>query len=64
MRLPHTPLGPEHAAPYQACAGPHLRKIWRAMANTYSQIYIQIVFVVQGRQNLIRPERKEELQKT
>jgi len=33
------------------------------MANTYSQIYIQIVFAVQGRQNLIRPERKEELQK-
>ena len=33
------------------------------MANTYSQIYIQIVVAVQGRQNLIRPERKEELQK-
>ena len=33
------------------------------MANTYSQIYIQIVFAVQGRQNLIRPERKEELHK-
>jgi REP element-mobilizing transposase RayT len=33
------------------------------MANTYTQIYIQIVFAVQGRQNLIRPERKEELQK-
>ena len=34
-----------------------------AMANTYTQIYIQIVFAVQGRQNLICSERKEELQK-
>src|SRR5215472_9029239 len=34
-----------------------------AMANTYTQIYIQVVFAVQGRQNLIGPERKEELQK-
>jgi len=33
------------------------------MANTYTQIYIQVVFVVQGRQNLIGPERKEELHK-
>ena len=33
------------------------------MANTYTQIYIQVVFAVQGRQNLIHPERKEELQK-
>jgi REP element-mobilizing transposase RayT len=33
------------------------------MANTYTQIYIQVVFAVEGRQNLIRPERKEELQK-
>jgi putative transposase len=33
------------------------------MANTYTQIYIQVVFAPQGRQNLIRPERKEELQK-
>ena len=33
------------------------------MANTYTQIYIQVVFAVQARQNLIRPERKEELQK-
>jgi putative transposase len=33
------------------------------MAHTYTQIYIQVVFAVQGRQNLIRPERKEELQK-
>jgi REP element-mobilizing transposase RayT len=32
------------------------------MANTYTQIYIQIVFAVQDRQSLIRPERKEELQ--
>lgn len=33
------------------------------MANTYTQIYVQIVFAVQGRQNLIAPERKEELHK-
>ena len=33
------------------------------MANTYTQIYIQTVFAVEGRQNLIRPEHKEELQK-
>lgn len=31
------------------------------MANTYTQIYIQVVFAVQGRQNLIRKENKEEL---
>ena len=33
------------------------------MANTYSQIYIQIVFAVEARQCLIRPEHKEELHK-
>jgi len=33
------------------------------VANTYTQIYIQIVFAVQGRQNLIRLEHKEELHK-
>ena len=33
------------------------------MANTYTQIYIQIVFAVESRQNLIRRENKEELQK-
>jgi len=33
------------------------------MANTYTQIYVHVVFAVEGRQNLIRPERKEELQK-
>ncbi len=32
------------------------------MANTYTRIYVQIVFAVQGRQNLIRPDHKEELQ--
>lgn len=31
------------------------------MPNTYSQIYIQIVFAVEGRQNLIAPEHREEL---
>ena len=33
------------------------------MANTYTQIYIQIVFAVEGRQNLLKPERNNELQK-
>lgn len=33
------------------------------MANTYIQIYIHIVFTVEGRQNLIRKEYKEELYK-
>ena len=33
------------------------------MPNTYSQIYIQIVFAVKGRQNLIPNQKKEELQK-
>jgi putative transposase len=33
------------------------------MANTYTQIYIHVVFSVQGRQNLVSPERKEELHK-
>jgi len=33
------------------------------MPNTYSQIYIQIVFTAKGRQNLIPKTHKEELQK-
>ncbi len=33
------------------------------MANTYTQIYIHVVFAVQGRRNLIRPDHKEELHK-
>jgi REP element-mobilizing transposase RayT len=33
------------------------------MANTYTQIYIHIVCAVQGRQNLIRREHNDELQK-
>ena len=33
------------------------------MANTYTQIYIQIVFAVEGRQNLIDPVHNDELQK-
>jgi len=40
-----------------------LRESASTMANTYTQIYIQVVFAVQGRQNLIRLERKEDLQK-
>ena len=31
------------------------------MANTYTQIFIHIVFVVKGRQNLIHTKYKEEL---
>ena len=33
------------------------------MANTYSQIYIHVVFAVEGRQSLIGPEHNDELQK-
>jgi putative transposase len=33
------------------------------MANTYTQIYIQVVFAVEGRQSLIAPEHNNELQK-
>jgi putative transposase len=33
------------------------------MAGTYSQIYIQIVFAVKGRENLISKKWKEELNK-
>ena len=35
----------------------------RLMANTYTQIYIHVVFAVEGRQNLIQPEHNDELQK-
>ena len=33
------------------------------MPNTYSQVYIQIVFAVKGRQNLIPAKNREELHK-
>lgn len=33
------------------------------MANTYTQIYLHIVFAVEGRQSLIAPEHNDELQK-
>lgn len=33
------------------------------MANTYSQVYLHIVFAVKGRQNLIRTEIREALHK-
>ena len=33
------------------------------MANTYSRIYLQFVFAVQGRKSLIQKENKEELHK-
>lgn len=31
------------------------------MAGTFSQIYIQVVFAVQGRQNLLQKERRQEV---
>jgi REP element-mobilizing transposase RayT len=37
----------------------HLRR----MANTYTQIYLHVVFAVEGRQSLIKPEHNDELQK-
>jgi putative transposase len=33
------------------------------MANTYTQIYLHVVFAVSGRACVIRPDRKEELHK-
>ena len=33
------------------------------MSNTYSQIYIQIIFAVRGRQNLIQEQHRDELHK-
>jgi len=33
------------------------------MANTYTQIYLQVVFAVEGRQSLIKQEHNSELQK-
>lgn len=33
------------------------------MANTFTQIYVQVIFAVKGRQNLLRRENKEELHK-
>ena len=33
------------------------------MANTYTQILVHIVFAVEGRRSLIKPENNDELQK-
>lgn len=33
------------------------------MANTYSQVYLQFIFAVKGRQNLIPQKHNDELQK-
>jgi len=38
-------------------------RIIAIMANTYTRIYIHVAFAVEGRQSLIRKERKEELHK-
>ena len=42
---------------------PRLRRSKQRMANTYTQIYIHVVFAVESRQNLIAPEHNDELQK-
>jgi hypothetical protein len=34
------------------------------MANTYTQIYLHVVFTVSQRDCVIRPDRKEELQRS
>ena len=31
------------------------------MANVYSQVYIQLIFAVMGRYNLIRNDRREDV---
>lgn len=33
------------------------------MANTFTQIYVHVIFAVKGRQNLLKKENKEEIQK-
>jgi putative transposase len=33
------------------------------MVNTYTQIYIHVIFAVEGRQSLIKPDHNDELQK-
>lgn len=33
------------------------------MANTYTQLYVQVIFAVKGRQNLINKNRRDELEK-
>jgi putative transposase len=33
------------------------------MANTYTQIYLHVVFAVEGRQSLVKPEHNDELRK-
>ena len=33
------------------------------MPNTFTQIYVHIVFAIEGRQNLMKPEYNDELQK-
>ncbi len=38
-------------------------KGWYSMAGTYSQIYLQVVFAVKGRENLIGKSWKDELHK-
>lgn len=41
----------------------HSTDIFNPMANTYTQIYVQIVFAVQGRDNLIKEGFRDELEK-
>ncbi len=47
----------------QSSVGAALDRKFLFMPNTYSQIYLQIVFAVQHRQALIPREHKEELHK-
>src|ERR1700674_4395228 len=55
---PARPVGPTYSTRISGSC----RK-GNVMANTYSQIYIQIVFAVEGRQNVIDPKHNDELQK-
>lgn len=40
-----------------------MRYVIYPMANTYTQMYLHLIFAVQARLNLIRPEFQEELEK-
>ncbi len=33
------------------------------MANTYTQLFVQYIFAVQGRENLIKEQNRDELEK-
>ena len=54
------PTGSDACLSFSTCRN---RLYAHLVANTYSQIYIQVVFAVQCREYLIRPEFREEVQK-